>query len=200
MIYPIAWVLWNILRAISFPLEVYGKENVPRHGAFILASNHLSYADPNIIGGCLPRRLSYMAKESLFRNNFFGFLLTQVGTLPVKRETGDIGAIKEALKRLKLGCPLVLFPEGTTMSVNKQNYPGVAFIAVKSGVPVVPVYVKGSDQVLPAGTKFFRRRPVSVTFGKPRVYSKENSYQEIADRIMREIQSANPFPLPASRI
>ena len=189
MIYPIAWVIWNILRAISFPLKIHGKKNIPKHGAFILASNHLSYADPNIVGGCLARRLSYMAKESLFRNKFFGFILTQVGAFPVKRETGDIGAIKEALKRLKLGCPLLLFPEGTTMSTHKQNYPGVAFIAAKSGVPVVPVYVKGSDQVLPLGRKFFRRRPVSVTFGKSQIYSKESSYQEIADRIMREIQS-----------
>ncbi len=189
MIYTIAWCLWHILRIISFPLKIRGKENTPQQGAFILASNHLSYLDPMTIGGCFPRRISYMAKESLFKNKIFAFILNSVGAFPVKKETGDIGAIKEALKRLKMGCPLVLFPEGTRISTQKQNYPGVAFIAAKSGVPVVPVCIQGSDQVLPSGKKFLRRRPVSVSFGKPQVYAKENSYQEIADCIMKEIHS-----------
>ncbi len=187
MIYGIAWVIWKILRTLSFPLKVQGKENVPRKGAFILASNHLSYLDPMIIGECFPRYISYMAKESLFKNKLFAFFLNGVGAFPVKRETADIGAIKEALKRLKGGCPLVLFPEGTRLTSQKEIHPGAALIAVKSGVPVVPVYLKGSDRVLPPGTKSLRRFPASVSFGLPQVYSKKNSYEEIADQIMREI-------------
>ncbi len=187
MIYGIAWVIWKILRTLSFPLKVQGKGNVPRGGAFILASNHLSYLDPMIIGECFPRYISYMAKESLFKNKLFAFFLNGVGAFPVKRETADIGAIKEALKRLKAGCPLVLFPEGTRLTSRKEIHPGAALIAVKSGVPVVPVYLKGSNRVLAPGAQFLRRSSVSISFGPPKVYSKENSYEEIAHRIMKEI-------------
>lgn len=189
MIYGIAWVIWEILRALSFPLKVQGKENVPRKGAFILASNHLSYLDPMIVGGCFPRYISYMAKDSLFKNKLFAFLLNGVGAFPVKRETADIGAIKEALKRLKAGSPLVLFPEGTRLASQKEIHPGVAFIAAKSGIPVVPVYLKGSNRVLPPGAKFLRRFPVSVSFGLPKIYSKEISYEKIAGRIIEDIYS-----------
>ena len=187
MIYGIAWVLWEILRTLSFPLKVQGKENVPAKGACLFASNHLSYLDPMIIGGCFPRYISYLAKDSLFKNKVFAFFLNGVGAFPVKRESADTGAIKEALKRLKAGCPLVLFPEGTRLTPQKEIHPGVALIAVKSGVPVVPVYLKGSDQVLPPGAQFLRRRPVGVSFGPPKIYSKETSYDEITDQIMKEI-------------
>ena len=187
MIYGIAWVIWEILRTLAFPLKVQGRENVPAQGACIFASNHLSYLDPMIIGGCFSRYISYMAKDSLFKNKVFAFFLKGVGAFPVKRESSDIGAIKEALKRLKAGCPLVLFPEGTRLTSQKEIHPGVAFIAAKSGAPVVPVYIKGSDQVLPPGAKFLRRFPVSVSFGPPKIYSKETSYEEVADRIMKEI-------------
>ena len=187
--YGIAWVIWKILSGLAFPLKLYGKGNVPSKGVFIFASNHLSYLDPMIIGGCFPRRISYMAKDSLFKNKLFAFFLKKVGAFPVKRESADIAAVKEALKRLKAGCPLVLFPEGTRLSSKKQIHPGVALIAVKSGVPVVPVYLKGSDQVLPPGAKFLRRRPVSIFFGQPKIYSKQISYDEIADQILRKINS-----------
>lgn|SRR3990167_1512410 len=189
MIYGIAWVLWEIFRTLSFPLKVQGKENVPRKGACIFASNHSSYLDPMIIGGCFPRYISYMAKDSLFRNKLFAFLLNGVGAFPVKRDSADIGAIKEALKRLKKGFPLVVFPEGTRLSSQKEIHSGVAFIAAKSGIPVIPVYIKGSDRVLPPGAKFLRRLPVSVSFGSPKIYSKEISYEEIADRIVEDIYS-----------
>ena len=191
MIYAIAWIIWKIFRTLSFPVKIQGKENVPAKGACIFASNHLSYLDPMIIGGCFPRYISYMAKASLFKNKVFAFFLKGVGAFPVKRDFADIGAVKEALKRLKAGCPLVLFPEGTRLAAQKQNHPGIAFIAAKSGVPVVPVYLKGSDQVLPAGAKFLRRSPVSVSFGPPKIYSKEISYNEIADQIMKEIYSTS---------
>lgn len=189
MIYGIAWVIWNFLRILSFPLQVQGKENVPQKGAVIFASNHLSYLDPMIIGGCFPRYISYMAKDSLFKNKVFAFFLNGVGAFPVKRESADIGAIKEAFARLKSGSPLVLFPEGSRLSSQKETHPGIALIAAKSGVPVVPVYLEGSDRVLPPGAKFLRRRRVSVSFGSPRIYSKETSYEEIADCIMQEIHS-----------
>lgn len=189
MIYGIAWVIWNFLRILSFPLQVQGKENVPRKGAVIFASNHLSYLDPMIIGGCFPRYISYLAKDALFKNKVFAFFLNGVGAFPVKRDSADIGAVKEALKRLRAGSPLVLFPEGTRLTSQKETHPGIAFIAAKSGIPVVPVYLHGSNQVLPAGAKFPRHHPVSVFFGTPRIYSKETSYEEIADCIMQEIHS-----------
>ena len=187
MIYGIAWVIWKILRTLSFPVKVQGKENVPAKGVCIFASNHLSYLDPMIIGERFPRYISYMAKDSLFKNKVFAFFLNGVGAFPVKRESSDIGAIKEALKRLRAGSPLVLFPEGTRLTSQKEIHPGIALIAVKSGVPVVPVYLQGSDHVLAPGAQFLKRHPVSVSFGPSKIYSKEISYDEIADQIMKEI-------------
>ncbi len=192
MIYWIAWILWNFIRNATFPLTVHGRENIPRQGAFILASNHLSNLDPMIIGGTFPRALSYMAKDSLFKNGIFRFFLGKVGAFPVKRDSPDKAALKEALNRLQQKIPLVVFPEGTRHLTQKQSHPGVAFLAVKSGVPVIPVFIKGSDRAMPPGSRFPRRAAVYVIFGKPRVYFKSMPYENTAKEILREIYALNP--------
>ena len=130
-----------------------------------------------------------MARDTLFKNKAFSFLLRQVGAFPVKRESSDTKAIKEALKRLKNQLPVVLFPEGTRLSSQKKIQPGVGLIAVKSGVPVIPAFIDGPDKVLPPGARFFQRHPVIVVMGKPRIYSREDSYQHIAEEIVQDIYS-----------
>ncbi|MDO8580367.1 MAG: lysophospholipid acyltransferase family protein, partial [Candidatus Omnitrophota bacterium] len=163
----------------------------PRSGSFILASNHASYVDPQILGLSVWRRFSYVAKEELFRNKFLAFWLYQVGAFPIKRDSSDFGALRETLRRLKKGCPVVVFPQGTrkTSLSPQEVLPGVGFIAGKSRCPVLPAYIGGSDNVLPPGTKWFRRGHVKVKIGPPINFPPNTSYESMARQIMETIVS-----------
>ncbi len=198
MIYWISFYIIKFFSKIFFPFTVRGRENIPVTGSLIFASNHLSNLDPFLIGLNAGQRISYMAKDSLFRNRVLGFFLKKVGTFPLKREGPDIGALRQALKRLKEGSPLVVFPEGTRKKGKTTSAPtesadvhlaGVGFLAVKSKVPVIPVRITGSDKVLAPGTKWFKRHPITITFGPPVVFSKDAPYAHVTGQIMERINS-----------
>ncbi len=201
MIYWLGYAFWKSLSWIFYPLRVKGAENLPSRGVkprgghaplrggFILASNHQSYLDPMIIGLCFRRQLRYVAKKSLFRNRVFDFFLRGVGAFPIQRDSADTGAIKETLKRLQEGWPVVIFPEGTTIKEQKKVHPGIGLIAAKSGVPVVPVFIRDSDKVLAPYDRFLKRHPVTVIFGRPKTYTKQTPYPDIARQIIEEINS-----------
>ncbi len=191
MIYYLAWYIFFILSKLFFPLKISGLESIPRQGSFIFASNHRSYLDPMLVGLCYRRKLSYVAKDTLFKNKFFGFLLNQVGAFPVRRNAPDIRSIKEALKRLKRGCPIVIFPEGTRVSTGEGKKPelGAGFLAVKADVPVVPVFIEGSDRVLPPGSPRLKPGPIYVTIGKPMRFLQPHDYPRIAAEIMDAVSS-----------
>ncbi len=149
---------------IYFNLKFEGKENIPRTGSNIFASNHRSYIDPILIA--LPTKVpfAFMAKEELFQGNkLFNWLITAFGAFPVQRGKGDSSAIDEAIKRLSKGRNLVIFPEGTRSkdgTVGKGKT-GVALIAAKAQVMVVPVGISF------VGNKPKFRCPITVRFGKP---------------------------------
>ncbi|HOW35932.1 MAG TPA: lysophospholipid acyltransferase family protein [Candidatus Omnitrophota bacterium] len=193
MFYWMAHGLFVVLSKLVFPIHVHGLENIPPKKGFILASNHLSNMDPMILGMATGHRLNYMAKHSLFKGKVFSWVLNQVGAFPVKRDSPDIGAVKEALKRLKGDCGrgLVVFPEGTrkAKALEQKAEPGVGLLSVKSGVPVIPAFIQGSDKVLAPGSKALKRGRVTVTFGRAVPYNKEDSYQEIANQIMAHVNS-----------
>jgi 1-acyl-sn-glycerol-3-phosphate acyltransferase len=184
-----------------FDLKVYGIKNLPRKGGFILAANHVSNLDPILMGSTCPRRVSFMAKRELFCNSLVSWFLFQLGAFPVKRGVADIYALKESIHRLKNGQGLVLFPEGGRQFNGLSDKPeaGIGFIAVKTGVPIVPAFIKGSDKVLPIGAKFFHFNKISVYFGKPRALSFEERdkqisverrmpYQDVARLVMDDIR------------
>jgi len=191
MIYWIAHGLIAFLSKIFFPVRVYGFQNIPRNTPIIFASNHQSNLDPILIGLASSRRLSYIAKESLFKNPFFSFVLYQVGAFPIRRDSGDISAIKEALQRLNKGGRIVIFPQGTRMvTLNEAKIQfGIGLLAVKSGAIIIPVYIEGSDHVLPPGAKFFQRGRIRVSFGEPTLFSKDEAYESIARRTMDGIKA-----------
>ena len=164
---------------------------MPKKGGFILASNHVSYLDPVMVGVACPRKLNYMARHDLFSNSFFSWWLFSVGAFPVKRKTADISALKEAIRRVESGGALLLFPEGGRVdaeTVNKRPEAGVGFLVSRLNVPVIPVFVSGAQKALPKGARFIRPRKVSVFFGKPLSVDVKMPYQEIADRIMCDIR------------
>jgi len=175
---------------LSLRIRVSGRENIPRKGGFILVSNHASNLDPVLLGIVLPRRLDYLAKEELFTSSFFGSLLRSVGSVPLKRGSADVGALKESLRRLNEGRGLVMFPGGTRLGDGtlSRAQAGVGFLAAKSGVPVIPALIKGSDAAMPKGAKRIKRAVVSISFGKQIFIERRMPYQQIADEIMQVIR------------
>ena len=194
MFYWFSYYFVKFLGAIFSPRIVRGRENVPKKDSCIIASNHLSNLDPFLIGLSLPRRISYMAKDSLFRNRILRFMLHRVEAFPVRRGSSDIRALRETLRRLKRGLPVVVFPEGTRKSsgVEKKTQSGIGFLTTKSNVPVVPVHIGGSDKILPPGRKVPKRGYVTISFGKPMTFDKDQPYTEIMQSIMSEIHSLAP--------
>jgi len=181
---------WLILK-LFFGLEVKGAKNVPQDGGFILASNHVSYFDPVVVGVGVRRRLNYMARHDLFDNLFFGWLLKRLGVFPVKRDSADLSALKRALRLVKAGSGMLLFPEGRRRDAKDtltHPEPGVGFLAQKSGVPVIPVFVKGTDKVLPRQARFPRFKKISLHFGRRVEIEEKLSYQEIAELVTAGIK------------
>ncbi|MCX7661148.1 MAG: 1-acyl-sn-glycerol-3-phosphate acyltransferase [Candidatus Omnitrophica bacterium] len=185
---PIAILLCKIL----FRIQVKGKKNIPKKGGFILASNHLSYLDPVVLGVACPRKLNFMARDDLFTIPLFSTLIRCLGAFPVKRNSPDISAFKETFKKLKEQKPVVIFPEGRRNPQARPipAQPGVGFIASYLGVPVIPAYIKGTDKALPMSARFIRLKKVSVCFGEQIFIErrKPHNYAEIAQQIMDSIR------------
>lgn len=136
-------------------LEVEGWEHVPG-GACLFASNHQSMVDPPLLGSCLPREISFIARRSLFDNPVFGFVIRACHSIPVDRGEADIGAIRAALTALRQDRGLLIFPEGTRSQDGEiaEAKAGAGLLACKSGAPVVPVRIRGARDVLPRGAFF----------------------------------------------
>ncbi|GBD13760.1 1-acyl-sn-glycerol-3-phosphate acyltransferase [bacterium HR24] len=154
-------------------VQVQGLEHVPRRGPLIVASNHLSLADPPIITAVVPRRIVWMAKKELFDIPGLGLAFHLFGCLPVRRFEADLGALREARRVLERGLALGMFPEGTRSGRPGMNraWPGTALLALQTGAPVLPVGIMGSEHIrLPGDIVAFlrlRRYPVRVVIGRP---------------------------------
>lgn len=148
--------------------RVEGKENVPRKGPLIVVSNHMTYVDPPLLGASVPRRITFMAKQELFRHSLMGLVVRAYGAFPVSRDRFDREALHHALEILNHGKVLGMFPEGKRSFSHQlqEIQPGTAFIAARSGAPIVPVGISGSEQV--RGIRFIVRRPsIIVRIGRP---------------------------------
>lgn len=129
---------------IFFRIKVNGKENLPDQGGIIVMSNHISAFDPPLLAAVFSRPVRFMAKKELFENPLLRFVLFLADAFPVDRSRNDITAVKKSLNLLKEGEVLGLFPEGTRRPEGKLGNPksGSVMLAVKSGVPILPVGIK----------------------------------------------------------
>jgi 1-acyl-sn-glycerol-3-phosphate acyltransferase len=177
-------------------IEVTGRENIPDKGAFILASNHESNADPFILGVSLPcnKWFAYLAKRELFEGRLKGWYFRKIHAIPLERGESDLSAIKKVFQILDSGRPMVIFPEGTRSKGKglQKGKPGVGFIVSKARVPVVPAYIEGSYEAVPEGLGSIRKKKVSVFIGRPMYFEASDKkgkecYQSVSDRIMKEI-------------
>ncbi|MBI3991118.1 MAG: 1-acyl-sn-glycerol-3-phosphate acyltransferase [Candidatus Omnitrophica bacterium] len=190
MLYSFLRFLSLIAFKILFRFKAEGLENIPEKGGFILASNHVSYLDPIAIGIACKRKLNYMAKDELFRNPLAARFFRAIKVFPVKRDSADLSAIKEAMRRVMSGGALVLFPEGSRRfdTGSSEPYAGIGFLTVRLNVPVIPAFVRGTGKALPAGAKIIRPVNVSVCFGKQISIERRMPYQDIARHIMDSIR------------
>lgn len=146
-----------------------GQEQVPKTGPLLVVSNHMSNLDPPLIGMLVPREITMMAKEELFQaNRIQGWIIRNYGAFPVRRGAGDVGAIKQALKVLKSGGALFMAPEGTRSTTGHLGEPqeGTALIAVRSGVPLLPIGIWGQEKFAD-NIRRWQRTDVGVAIGRP---------------------------------
>jgi 1-acyl-sn-glycerol-3-phosphate acyltransferase len=150
-------------------MRIDGREHVPRTGAFVLAPVHRSYVDSPIAACVTRRRMRFMGKDSGWKNRPAGWLASALGAFPVTRGSADREALSRCVAVLEAGDPLVLFPEGERKSgpTVQPLFDGAVYIAVKAGVPIVPVGIGGSERVMPKGVRFPRPRRVHVIVGEP---------------------------------
>lgn len=198
-VYYVVKIVLFTLYKILFRFKAYGAEKVPlsRDRGVILAPNHASYLDPPILGISLKRRVTYLAKDYLFKAFFVGWVLRSIEALPIKTETEDFRSIRQLLKVLKEGKCIVVFAEGTRSVDGKLKEPeqGIGFLAAKSQAAVVPVYIEGSFEAYPKGAKRIQCKPIKVYYGEPFIpaedqvlMSAENPYMAISQKIMAEIR------------
>jgi 1-acyl-sn-glycerol-3-phosphate acyltransferase len=177
---------------INGGLKVRGKDNIPIQGGVIIASNHISYLDPPLISAVLPRKATFMARRGLFEIPLLGWFIKHFA-FPVDRERPRPSTIKEAVRRLKKGELIVIFPEGRRSETGKllDPKPGIGMLVILGNVPIIPTLITGTDKALPVGAKWLKRARISVIFERPIYPEKKNNrehlYEDISKRIMATI-------------
>lgn len=172
------------------PLRVEGRENVPAAGPYIIVANHISWLDPPVIEFALGVPVRYMAKREVFEVPLIGFVLRALGNFPVRRGESDRRALETALGVLAAGQPLGFFPEGTRSkdASLRRAKPGIAFLARRSGAPILPVAVMGTPDIR---LRIPPRADALVRIGRlvplPELGSPAADDQELADAIMRRV-------------
>ncbi|HET9731853.1 MAG TPA: lysophospholipid acyltransferase family protein [Acidimicrobiales bacterium] len=150
-------------------MRIDGVENVPATGPFVLAPVHRSNLDTLIAAGVTKRRMRFMGKDSLWKHRAPAAVLSALGGFPVHRGSADREALRKCIEIIDGGEPLVIFPEGTRRSgdVVEDIFEGAAYVACRTGVPVVPVGIAGSEAAMPKGSKGIHRSRVRVVVGAP---------------------------------
>ena len=193
MIYEVSKFFVFLFAKTLFRFKVEGKENIPKKGGFLLCANHTSYLDPVFLGLGCPRKVVFMGRDTLFHNRFLALWMRLVGVVPVKREAADFSAMRNALRKLKEGKVVAIFPEGTRRLPEKaliNPQPGAGFLAQKAEVPVIPAYLAGTFEALPKGVKGKIKfgTKILVRFGKQMKIAQDKPYLKVAEDIMSEIR------------
>jgi 1-acyl-sn-glycerol-3-phosphate acyltransferase len=175
------YVLLGPLLRLLFRPRIEGLENIPAEGAAIVAGNHLSFSDHFLMPAILPRRITFLAKQEYFtgpglKGRLVAAFFRSAGQIPVDRSGGKAGenALREGLGVLGRGELLGIYPEGTRSHDGRlyKGRVGVAKMALKARVPVIPCAMVGTFEIQPAGRVLPRIRRVTIRFGKPLEFSR----------------------------
>ena len=185
VVYKIVKGILHAFCLVTHRVKKVGEDNIPKDGAYIICANHRSNWDPVILITCTKRKICFLAKEELFCNKFFIWLAKIFEIFPVKRGKQDIESTKNSLRILKEGKLLGLFPEGTRngLAKNGKAKNGAAYLALKTGVPVIPVGIKG---------KFKLFSKITLNYGKPIYFNeyKNNTDKEVLEKVSKDIMES----------
>ena len=152
-----------------YGLRVVGRENWPASGGGLVCANHQSMFDPPLVGLTCPRRMNYLARDTLLRVPILAPLIKFFDTIPIDREGGGLAGLKETLRRLKAAELVLIFPEGTRTRDGEVAplKPGFIAVARRSRVPLIPVGLDGAYQAWPRTARFPRLGRLAVVIGPP---------------------------------
>jgi 1-acyl-sn-glycerol-3-phosphate acyltransferase len=200
-LYALARLLARLLFWLCVGPAVAGREHVPAAGPLLVVGNHLTFLEPPLLTAVVPRRMTFLALVDIFSIGWMAPFLRPLGALPVKQGGArDLDALRAALEILRHGGAVTIFPEGTRSldgGLLRAN-PGVALLALRSGAPVLPVAVVGTERIeaaRPFLTARLRGRRVRVVIGRPfrpTVGPGKPDHQAVADQIMGEVARLLP--------
>lgn len=181
-----AFALRSIIR-INGGLEIIGLENIPKKGGALVAANHISYLDPPAIGSAIPRKPTFMARKGLFEIPVLRWFIRHFA-FPVDREQPRPSTIKDAVKRLRSGELVLMFPEGRRSDSGEllTAKRGAGMIASLANVPVIPTIIIGSDKALPPDARWLKRAKITVVFGPPLDVSELKDKEKIEGHALHE--------------
>jgi 1-acyl-sn-glycerol-3-phosphate acyltransferase len=186
-------------------IRVEGKEHVPRSGPVILASNHRSFLDSIFIPLLISRRVTFVAKAEYFDDKRVAWFFRGVGQIPIRREGGSASerALESATEVLEAGGVFGIYPEGTRTRDGRlhRGHTGVARLALRTGAPIIPVGIIGSDEVQPIDSRLPRLfKTVRIRFGEPIElehyrgrHDDRLALRDVADEVMYEIQQLSGY-------
>jgi 1-acyl-sn-glycerol-3-phosphate acyltransferase len=193
------WYLlgYSLSKAIAktfFNYRVIGAENMIEEGPCIIAANHCSYLDPPLVGVACKRAIHYLARKSLLDIPVLGPILPELNVIPVDQKNADRSALMGAIRVVRNGGAVLIFPEGTRSHDGNLQLaqPGIGMIVAKTRAPVVPVKLQGTFLALSRGSVLPRLTSVVLTVGKPLTFTLEEQtesrdYHRMADRITRRV-------------
>ena len=169
--------------------RIEGTAHVPSAGAFILAPVHRSNVDTPLVCAVTSRRLRYMGKDSMWKYGWSAKFFDSLGGFPVHRGEPDRQALRTSEQVLAAGEPLVVFPEGTrqTGPLIEHVFDGVAYLALKTGVPIVPVGIGGSEGAMPKGARFIKPVKITLLVGPPLEPKSPEPGARVPRRAVREL-------------
>jgi len=169
--------------------SVHHAERLPREGGVILAGNHVSFLDPPLFGAACQREVFFLARDTLFRHPMANWLLRSWNCVPIKREGGDIAAMRTALRLLGEGKAVLMFPEGTRSKDGRlqEARAGIGMIVARSRATIVPMRIFGADKAMPRGTSVPRPAKITIVFGEPFQYPFPANFDELKGEPLKAV-------------
>lgn len=168
LVYRTGRLLSRIFLPTFGSIEVEGRHNVPKTGPLLIATNHQSYSDPAVLVYAVDRPLWWMAKRSLFKGPVLSWFFRSVHVFPVDRNGQDLAALARAQQVLDQGKALLIFPEGTRHPGGLgKGHDGLAYIALRSGVPLLPLAITGTEKIPHVGRTPFHFQRLKAVIGEP---------------------------------
>ncbi len=200
----------QLVGVVAYQVRCTGRDNIPARGGVLMVSNHQSTFDPPVIGAGCPRRMNYLARKTLFGFAPFGWFMRSLDSIAIDRDGIGLGGIKEALRRLKRGEMVLIFPEGTRTRNGEISAfrPGFATLAVRTKATILPVAIEGAFDAWPRGQKLPRMDKIRVHYGAPILPGeiKGRGERELASEVEQRVREClallrrRPVPGPPCKI